>query len=255
MLSKNQIKEIQSLHLKKQRDDQRLFIAEGVKSVTEVLLQKREIVSSVYATKDFLYIHDDQLRQLNIDFFEVTEEELQKISLQNNPNQVIALCHYFNVPEQEFDFKNGFSFYLDDIRDPGNFGTILRLADWFGVTSVFCSPATCDFYNPKVIQSTMGAFIRVNVVYCELDRLVKESSIANIYGAVLTGTNIYKDKLKNGLIVIGNEANGISDENLKLINKPITIPSHLTNGTESLNAAMASAIIASEFYRQLKVKD
>jgi TrmH family RNA methyltransferase len=101
----------------------------------------------------------------------------------------------------------------------------------------------------------MGAFIRVNVVYCELDRLVKEFSIANIYGAVLTGTNIYKDKLKNGLIVIGNEANGISDENLKLINKPITIPSHLTNGTESLNAAMASAIMASEFYRQLKVKD
>lgn len=255
MLSKNQIKEIQSLHLKKQRDNQKLFIVEGVKSVTEVLLQKRTIVSKIFATKDFLYIHEEQLRQFKIDFLEITEEELQKISLQNNPNQVFALCNYFHQTEHNFDFKNEFSFYLDDIRDPGNFGTIVRLADWFGVTSVFCSPATCDFYNPKVIQSTMGAFIRVNVVYCELEDLLKNNLIENIYGAVLTGTNIYKDKLKNGLIVIGNEANGISDENLKLINKPITIPSHLTNGTESLNAAMASAIIASEFYRQLKVKD
>jgi len=254
MLSKNQIKEIQSLHLKKQRDNQKLFIVEGVKSVTEVLLQKRTIVSKVFATKDFLYIHEEQLRQLKIDFLEITDDELQKISLQNNPNQVLALCHYFHESEKKFDFTSEFSFYLDDIRDPGNFGTIVRLADWFGVTSVFCSPATCDFYNPKVIQSTMGAFIRVNVVYCELEVLLKKNLIDNIYGAVLTGTNIYTNKLKPGLIVIGNEANGISDENLKLINNPITIPSHLTNGTESLNAAMASAIIASEFYRQLKVK-
>jgi TrmH family RNA methyltransferase len=254
MLSKNQIKEIQSLHLKKQRDNQKLFIVEGVKSVEEVLLQKRAIVSKIFATKDFLYIHEEQLRQFNIDFLEITEEELQKISLQNNPNQVFALCYYFHESEQKFDFKNGFSFYLDDIRDPGNFGTIVRLADWFGVTSVFCSPATCDFYNPKVIQSTMGAFIRVNVIYCELEELIKKDLIDNVYGAVLTGKNIYTDRLRNGLIVIGNEANGISDANLALINKPITIPSHLTNGTESLNAAMASAIIASEFYRQLKVK-
>jgi TrmH family RNA methyltransferase len=254
MLSKNQIKEIQSLHLKKQRDNQRLFIVEGVKSVVEVLLHKGSIVSKLYATKEFLFTHSKQLIERKIDFSEITDDELQKISLQNNPNQVFALCSYFNEIEQDFDAKKEFSFYLDDIRDPGNFGTILRLADWYGVRNVFCSPSSCDLYNPKVIQSSMGAFMRVNVFYCELEDLLKQTTVEYIYGAVLTGSNIYNNKLKNGLILIGNEANGISDKNLKLINDPITIPSYSTNGTESLNAAMATAIIASEFFRQLKNK-
>jgi len=253
MLSKNQIKEIQSLHLKKHRDNQKLFIVEGVKSVLEVLAQKPDIVSQAFATKEFLLTYTEQLRRFKIDFLEITEEELQKISLQSNPNQVFALCNYFNEAEFTFNFKKDFTFYLDDIRDPGNFGTIVRLADWFGVATLFCSPASCDFYNPKVIQASMGAFMRVNIVYCELDKLIIKEKIDTIYGAVLTGINIYKDKLNNGLIIIGNEANGINETNLKFINHPITIPSHQTNGTESLNAAMATAIIAAEFYRQLKV--
>lgn len=252
MLSKNQIKEIQSLHLKKQRDNQKLFIVEGVKSVSEVLLQKSELVSKVYATKEFLSNYNKELQQYKIDNLEITEGELQKISLQNNPNQVFALCNYFSDTSSAFDFNKDFTIYMDDIRDPGNFGTIVRLADWFGIKNVFCSPASCDFYNPKVIQATMGAFLRVNVVYRELDTLLKQHSIDNVYGAVLNGANIYNNKLSNGLIIIGNEANGISDANLKLINKPITIPSHQNNGTESLNAAMATSIIVSEFYRQLK---
>jgi TrmH family RNA methyltransferase len=252
MLSKNQIKEIQSLHLKKQRDNQKLFIVEGVKSVSEVLLQKSDLVSKAYATKEFLLNYKKELQQFKIDYSEISEEELQKISLQNNPNQVLALCNYFSSTPKVFDFKKDFTLYMDDIRDPGNFGTIVRLADWFGIKNVFCSPASCDFYNPKVIQATMGAFLRVNVVYSELEELLKHQNIDNVYGAVLNGATIYNNKLSNGLIIIGNEANGISDANLKLINKPITIPSHQSNGTESLNAAMATAIIVSEFYRQLK---
>lgn len=253
MLSKNQIKEIQSLHLKKQRDSRKLFIVEGVKSVGEVLSNKSELISMLFATNDFLVNNKEQISAQKITFTEVSLEELEKISLQSNPNQVLALCNYFPETETNFDFKNNFSFFLDDIRDPGNFGTIIRLADWFGVQQVFASPACCDFYNPKVIQSSMGAFMRIKVTYCELESLLNTKKIENIYGAVLTGKNIYTDKLTNGIILIGNEANGISDENLKLITKPITIPSHQTNGTESLNAAMATAIIASEFYRQLKV--
>lgn len=253
MLSKNQIKEIQSLHLKKQRDDQKLFIVEGVKSVVEVLMHKAEIVSKIYATKDFLANNNQQLSKLKIAVVEISDDELQKISMQNNPNQVLALCNYFNEINDLFDLKKEFTFYLDDIRDPGNFGTIVRLADWYGVKTIYCSPASCDLYNPKVIQSTMGAFMRVNVIYIKLAELLSEQKISNVYGAVLSGENIYKSKLTTGLIIIGNEANGISDENLKLVTKLITIPSHQTNGTESLNAAMATAIIASEFYRQLKV--
>ncbi len=253
MLSKNQIKEIQSLHLKKQRDDQKLFIVEGVKSVVEVLTHRPEVVSKIYANKDFLSNNVQQLNKLKVDKIEVSDEELQKISLQNNPNQVLVLCNYFNEANELFDGQKEFTFYLDDIRDPGNFGTIIRLADWYGIKTVFCSPSSCDFYNPKVIQSTMGAFLRVNVIYSELNALLSKQKINNVYGAVLTGENIYKSKLAAGLIIIGNEANGISQENLKLVTKPLTIPSHQTNGTESLNAAMATAIIASEFYRQLKV--
>ncbi len=252
MLSKNQIKEIQSLHLKKQRDNQKLFIVEGVKSVVEVLTHKSEIVSKVYATKEFLSNNAQQLNKLKIEILEITDDELQKISLQNNPNQVFALCNYFNEANDLFDLKNDFTFYLDDIRDPGNFGTIIRLADWYGIKTLYCSTSSCDFYNPKVIQSTMGAFMRVKVIYSELPALLNTQEVENIYGAVLTGQNIYKGKLSAGLIIIGNEANGISDEILELITKPLTIPSHQTNGTESLNAAMATAIIASEFYRQLK---
>jgi len=253
MLSKNQIKEIQSLHLKKQRDSQKLFIVEGVKSVVEVLMHKANVVLKVYGTKEFLLQNKAHLQSIKAEVFEITAEELQKISLQNNPNQVLALCSYFKDADAAIDLKKEFTFYLDDIRDPGNFGTILRLADWYGIKTVFCSPSSCDLYNPKVIQATMGAFIRVQVVYVELAKIVNEQNIASVYGAVLNGENIYKNKLSAGLIIIGNEANGISDDNLKLVTKPITIPSHHTNGTESLNAAMATAIIVSEFYRQLKV--
>ncbi len=252
MLSKNQIKEIQSLQLKKFRETKRLFIAEGIKTVTEIIEFAPSSLEEIFATHEFIEANKAILRRLNLKYSEVSETELGKISLQATPNKVLAICRYFEEPKMTFDFDTHFSFYLDDVRDPGNLGTIIRLADWFGVSTVFCSLSSCDFYNPKVIQSTMGAFMRVNVVYVELADLLEIHAIKNVYGAVLNGKNIYKEKLHNGLIVIGNEANGISEANLKRINKSLTIPANQNNGTESLNAAMATSIIASEFFRQLK---
>lgn len=255
MLSKNQIKEIQSLQIKKFREAKKVFIAEGIKTVSEIIKESPIILKEIFATHDFMETNKAELRRLNVPFIEVSEDELKKISLQSTPNSVIAICHYFKESTALFDFENYFSMYLDDVRDPGNLGTIIRLADWFGISTLFISQGTCDFYNPKVIQATMGAFLRVKVVTTDLNTLKDKHQLKEIYGAVLNGKNLYEQELKNGLIVIGNEANGISDENLKLITQRLTIPSNQQNGTESLNAAMAAAIITSEFFRQADLGD
>lgn len=252
MLSKNQIKEIQSLQLKKFRESKKQFIAEGVKTVLEIIEQAPLLLEEIFATRDFIEKHKIILRKLNFKFTEISEQELKKISLQSTPSGVIAICNYFKQTAQTFDFENHFAFYLDDVRDPGNMGTIIRLADWFGATTLFCSPESCDLYNPKVIQSTMGAFMRIKCVYISLEDLLEKQKIKLVYGAVLNGKNLYKEKLENGLILIGNEANGISESNIKLITHKLTIPANQNNGSESLNAAMATSIIASEFFRQLK---
>lgn len=252
MLSKNQIKEIQSLHTRKFRDKQHLFIVEGVKAVTEVILTKPVVIVQLFGTNVFFNAYSTTLNKAGVKFTQIEEDELKKISLQTNPNQVIALCRYFDTTDDHFDFGTNFSFYLDDIRDPGNFGTIIRLADWFGISTVYCSENSCDFYNPKVIQSSMGSFLRVQIIYITLAELIKEKKVESVYGALLNGNNLYNEHLVNGLIVIGNEANGIREENLKYINKPIKIPAHKSTVTESLNAAMASSIIASEFFRKLR---
>lgn len=158
---------------------------------------------------------------------------------------------FFSSVKPSFDFKNNFSFYLDDIRDPGNLGTILRIADWFGINEIYASESSTEIYNQKVIQSAMGAFLRVRVHYILLDEVLNNIQCP-VYGAVLNGKNIYKETLQNGLIIIGNEANGINKNNLSKITHPLTIPAATTNHTESLNAAMAASIISAEFFRQLK---
>ena len=251
MISKNQINNIQSLHLKKNRDLRKLFLVEGIKTIEELLNYRPNIILQLFATEDFIAFNLQKLTFNNVNYTLVSDVELSKISLQNTPNKALAVCNYFYAEEDTINFDKNFSLYLDDIRDPGNFGTILRLANWFGISTIYCSTTSCDFYNPKVIQATMGAFLRINCVYVDLAQLIKTKNIAHIYGAVLNGKNIYKQSLKTGLIVIGNEANGISSDNLKLINQPITIPCHTSNGNESLNAAMATSIITAEFYRQL----
>ncbi len=253
MISKNQIKQIQTLHLKKNRDAERLFLAEGIKTVTELLLHRTEMIKALFATPAFIDENAGLIAKNNIEATSISEIELKKISVQTTPNSALAICSFFKEQELAYNFDLKYSFYLDDIRDPGNFGTIIRLADWYGISTIFCSNSTCDLYNPKVIQATMGAFLRVKIIYLPLPDVIKNYKIKTVYGAVLNGKNIYKEKLNNGLIVIGNEANGINEENLKLITQSLTIPSHQASGTESLNAAMATAIITSEFFRQTRM--
>jgi TrmH family RNA methyltransferase len=250
MLSKSQIKNLQALQLKKFRDQRRCFIAEGNKTVSEILANKPEILQEIFATREFINKHSLQQKSTVL-FTEVSEDELKKISLQTSPNMALAVCNYFEEVTPDGTLADPFTFYLDDIRDPGNFGTILRLAAWFGISTIYCSLSSCERYNPKVIQSTMGAFLRVNVHYTSLNELKEKANPENIYGGFLEGADLYSEKLSGGIIVIGNEANGISDENAELITRKITIPSGKKSGAESLNAAVAASIIAGEFFRQL----
>lgn len=252
MLSKNQAREIRSLHLKKFRDAQNLFIAEGSKTVTEIIEQRPEIIKTVFAQAAFIAGHRAIIAKTGIQVTEISEDELRQISLQSNPHLVLAICRHFPVKKPDLS-SQPFTLYLDDVRDPGNLGTIIRLCDWFGSRVLFCSPGCCELYNPKVIQSSMGAFLRVDVIYDGLSEVLHKHRFNAVYGALLEGKDLYREQLPPGLVLIGNEANGISADNIKKINVPLTIPANNNNGSESLNAAMAAAIIASEFFRQNRI--
>ncbi len=254
MISKNQIKYIQSLHSKKNREQEGLFVIEGLKLVLEFLNEGSFEIKVIYATIDFIEFNKHILEKSRIEINEISEEELKKISLQTNPNQVLALVRSQKQHLNVELLNTETTLYLDAIRDPGNLGTIIRIADWFGIKQVICSPTTTELYNPKTLQSSMGAVIRVNVVYLEFDKLQSHLKDIPIYGAVLDGQNIYTSTLKHGVIIIGNEANGISQDILKQITQPVTIPASSNNGSESLNAANACGIICSEFFRQLNFK-
>lgn len=248
MISKSQIKHINSLHIKKHRELAECFIAEGVKTVLEIIEQQPNIIKELFGTHEFLNAHEKIIKSKAVDFTLITEKELLQISALTNPNQTIAVCHIIKPNTITFNFDTRFSFYLDDIRDPGNLGTIIRICSWFGITDLFCSPTTVELYNPKCIQSTMGSFLRVNVHYINLTDLLSICTIKNIYTTELKGKSIYTQNLKSGLVIIGNEANGINDKIKTLATTQLTIPSASGN-TESLNAAIATSIIASEFYR------
>lgn len=254
MISKNQIKFIQSLHSKKNRDQEQLFIIEGVKLVSEFLLTSYFEIHSVYGTLDFIANNKHIIDKSNAVINEISEEELKKISLQTSPNQILAVIKAKKTQLNVELLNSSINLFLDDIRDPGNLGTIIRIADWFGIKQIICSPTSTELYNPKILQASMGAVLRVNIVYKEFNELKTNLKDLPIYGAVLNGQNIYRSALQNGLIVIGNEANGISENTLKQVTHPITIPAATNNGSESLNAANACGMICSEFFRQLNFK-
>lgn len=254
MISKNQIKYIQSLHLKKNREKDGFFIIEGVKLVSEFLESDAFEIKELFATEEYLSQNKLPIKTKNIPFHSVAEEELKKISQLITPNKVLALVAVQkNVLDKEL-LLSGLTIYLDDIRDPGNLGTIIRIADWFGITQVICSETTTELYNFKTLQATMGAVLRVKVVYEDLENVLSAVPQIPVYGALLNGANIYKTELKKGIVVIGNEANGISESIMKLITQAITIPSAMNNGSESLNAANACGIICSEFFRQFNYR-
>ena len=265
MISKNKIKYIRSLELKKNRNKEGKFVAEGFKVVDDLLaLQPADLI---VATQEWL--HGKHLAD-QTEVIEVTEEELKKVSFLQHPQQVLAVfrqdtgCNKqdSNNSQEEAEEKNfGFSkintqelsLALDGVQDPGNLGTIIRIADWFGITHIYCSQDTADVYNPKVVQATMGSIARVKVEYGDLLGLV-ESLPADVpvYGTLLDGDNIYQQQLENrGLIVMGNEGKGISPALAKKVNRRLLIPNFPEGRAtaDSLNVAIATAITCSEFRR------
>ena len=240
MVSKNQIKLISSLHQKKFRFANQLFFAEGVKVIQE-LLKSNFILEHLYCTETLFDAVQSDLKSI------ITESELKKISALTTPNNCLAV---FKIPASMPILEKGLILALDDIRDPGNLGTILRLCDWFGISQVICSEQTVDLYNPKVVQATMGSISRVNVSYVNLKSYLQNSSLP-IFGTFMDGSNVYKENLpKEAIVIMGNEANGISQEIENSIKNRIAIPRFGNlKLTESLNVAAATAIILSEFRR------
>lgn len=239
MLSKNEIKFIQSLQQKKSRLEQGLFLAEGPKIVEEVI-NSNFIIERICGTEE--YFNKTVNIPMNIKQQIVSEDELMKISCLNTPQQVIAIIESKNIDLNALSHTE-WCIALDGIQDPGNLGTIIRTADWFGIKNIVCSNDTADLYNPKVIQSTMGSFTRVNVFYTSLTEWLSKQE-SPVYGAMLNGENIFNLSIKDkGIIMIGNEGRGIRTENMHYIKIPVTIP-RLGN-TESLNAAVATGIILS----------
>ena len=241
MLSKSQAKYIQSLGHKKVRDKEAVFIAEGPKIVTELLASARANILELYALKDWIADYKNDCR--DTDIIEIDENDLTKISQLTTPNKVLALV---KKPEsnENFSLKATVSLVLDAIQDPGNLGTIIRIADWFGIEQIICSRECAEMYNPKVVQSTMGSFVRVKILYTDLALWLQKQKDIFIYAAALDGQDVTAmKKISEGLIVIGNESKGIHPEIVKMANVKITIPRK--GKAESLNAAVATGIILS----------
>jgi len=235
MISKNEAKYIQTLYHKKTRESEGVFVAEGPKIVGE-LLASGYVVQKVYATDDWI-----APKACTAELVRITQQELERISGLQAPNQVLAIAQ--QQPMTPPLLQGRLSLVLDAIQDPGNLGTIIRIADWFGITQLIASTDSVELYNPKVIQSTMGSFLRVNIFYTDITTFLREVSVP-VYGALLNGKNVFTiDKVKEGLLVIGNESKGISEAVQQLVTVPVTIPR--MGGAESLNAAVATGIIIS----------
>lgn len=244
MLSKSQISFVTGLHQKKYRREHNLFIVEGLKSVAE-FLQSNYRVDTIFCTSQLL----PKINKLSqkIKLFELSEQELAKISTLNTPQGMLALVQ---IPEQQMlshqDFKE-LTIVLDDVQDPGNLGTIIRTCDWFGFKQLICSANTVEAYNPKSVQATMGSLSRVSVFYTDLESFFSGTD-KPVYGALLEGESAYKTQFRNeGFLVLGNEGRGIRPEVKARINFPVTIPRF--GVAESLNVAVTAAIFCSEIKR------
>ena len=238
MLSKNQLKLVRSLELKKNRKKEGLFVAEGPKVVGD-LLRAGYRARLVFSTTE------------RPNAIQITDDELRKLSFLQHPQEVLAL---FEIPQSQQLTANSqkLSIALDGIQDPGNLGTIIRIADWFGITTIYCSEDTADCYNPKVVQATMGSLAHINIVYTNLEALLRQYD-GPIYGTLLDGQNIYQQELSSeGIIVMGNEGNGISPAIRQLVTHKLLIPNYNPSSetAESLNVAIATAITCAEFRRR-----
>jgi len=243
MLSKSDTKFIQSLHLKKFRDAAHNFVAEGSKVVLDLLQCKHLACVHIFGLQHWLHVNEPLVRKYYLGpLQEVLPHELEKMSALHTPNQVLAV--FEKLAPAPVIVAGNISLVLDDIQDPGNMGTIIRIADWFGVKNIICSMHSADIYNPKVVQSTMGSLGRINIIYDNLNDWLTQNGIVPIYAAALNGKNLLQSqKLQEGILIIGNESKGISEGLLQLATEIITIPK--VGVAESLNAAVATGIILS----------
>ena len=244
MISKNQIKFIRSLQLKKNRDVHNCFIVEGEKMVEEIL-QSDFVLTEIFTTKYWNLLIDSTIK-----IHRISEKELERISTLKNPNTLLAIVEKPKRGLNISKIQNGLTLALDNIKNPGNLGTIIRVCDWFGVKNIICSNNSVDVYNPKVIQATMGSITRVNVYYTNLEETIKNlPNKSPIYGAFMDGKDISDLNLEtNALLVMGSESFGISKEVSKLITEKIAIKRE-KKGAESLNVAIATSILLYEFKR------
>lgn len=255
MLSKNKIKLIKSLDSKKARNESNLFIAEGTKLVTEIL-NSQLTVNYLVCTQDWFNENKKLIEPCSWETNIVTQDELSRISYLKTPQPVLCMAE---IPNYNLDLNhltNNLSLILENVQDPGNLGTIIRIADWFGIEHIICSHNSADVFNPKVVQATMGAICRVKIYYEDINQIAKSIKSLSIplYGTSLNGENIYNAPMENrGFIVMGNESKGISPELEQLLDKKLIIPyfPETQRRSESLNVAIAAAIVCSEFRRRL----
>jgi len=253
MLSKSTIKLINSLSIKKYRQKEEMFLVEGDKITIEVLKSEYQVLK-LYGTSEFISKNTGIIKNAK-ETFVIDPVSLKKASLLKQPQNCLAICKMPANTGISEHINGSLSMYIDGVQDPGNFGTIIRICDWFGLTQVFCSPDTVDIYNPKVIQASMGSFCRIQLCYSNFEdvlKLAKKSNISTI-GAFMDGSDIYREALPlKALLIVGNEGNGIRPSVKNQISRKITIPTYRlgNNRPESLNVAIATGIICAEFRRQ-----
>ncbi|MBX9851127.1 MAG: RNA methyltransferase [Cytophagaceae bacterium] len=246
MLSKAKVKYIKSLQIKKFRNTYQEFLVEGAKSVLE-LLNSDFRISSLYLTKDFIEKHHSALRHKALQYEEVSASDLENAGSFATNNAALAIVK-MKENKPLFISGNEYVLMLDEVKDPGNLGTIIRIADWYGITKIICSDDTADVYNPKVISSTMGSFTRVNLYYCELKTYLEKVKNEKVYGAAFGGKNIHKTGFApRGYVIMGNESSGIREDLFPLIHEKISIPGR--GEAESLNVSVATAIILDNIFK------
>jgi len=249
VLSKNNIKFINSLRYKKYRQIHQHFFVEGEKLVNEAFHSGFNI-KQIIATEKGLKSFDEKLL-INKNLIITNEKELKKISAFTTPNKIFAIIEIPETNNYKIEIQKELVLGFEEINDPGNFGTIIRTADWFGIKTVFCSTNSVDIYNPKVVQATMGAVFRVKLICCDLKKIVNlYKNKMNVYGTFISGNNIFNEELPdNGLILFGNESKGLSEELESLVDYKITIPNYSNKNikTESLNISSAVAIVCAQF--------
>ena len=256
MLSKNKIKLLHSLEMKKNRDTQLSFVAEGPKIVHDILSRHKDQLSVIAATEEWFAQEHELMAGLQCERIVVLADELTKVSFLCHPQQVFAVFRKFAemTPEELPSLADKLTLVLDGVQDPGNLGTIIRIADWFGIEDIICSKDTVDVYNPKVVQATMGSIARVRVSYMDLKQLFEAlPPTLPVYGTLLEGNNMYSEQLSHsGIIIMGNEGKGISPQIRQFITKGLRIPNYPEgrDTADSLNVAVATAIICAEFRRR-----